>query len=237
MPDATTNLAVLVADTSFVNALNDVVIAEETAATTQLQPAVAATIPLQPTVEVAVAALREKLTALDALLSGSNYQVVSASVAIAEARQAASDLSVALAEAYALTPALDISITDAIAIVLEPNEPKAAPLVSMTDLTLGIHPNVFTSPTTDFSALGVSSADVLEVFDGPNVGNYVIQQVEGSSVFVGEAPISPTATGPWSGEVRVHRNIIAQGTAALVIDQALFFAPTVRFVTLDMAVV
>jgi hypothetical protein len=236
VPNATTNLAVLVADTSYVTSLADSVIAEERAATTRLQPAISAIIPLQVGLRVTVALPTEVTAGLEALLSGSLYLTGSMSLGVAAALSVTSATDLAVAEAYALTPTLDVSLTDAVPIVLEPNDPKAAPLLTMQDLMLGQHPNVFTSPTTDFEAAGVVYKDVLEVLDGPNAAHYIIQRAEGNAVFVGEAPIAPSSPGPWAGEIRQHRDIIAQATAALVIDQALFFAPTVRYATLEVLV-
>lgn len=236
MPDATTSLAVLVADTSFVTSLAEAVIAEERSSTARLQPAVAGRTQLQPDVSVAIADALEAFVTLDALVSGSLYLTGSMSLGVAEEMNFSAIADIVIAERYSLTPDLQVLITDAIAIVLEANDPPFAPLVTMTDLLLGIHPNVITSPTTNFAQLGVSGGDVLQVYDGPNAAHYIIQQVDGNALFVGEAFISPTATGPWSGEVRVQRDKIAQTTAALVLDQALFFAPTVRIASLDMVV-
>lgn len=237
MPNATTSLAVLVADTSFVTSLNDLVIAEERAATAQLQPLITAIIPLQASVDVAVAGTYQATVELAALLSGSEYLTGSMSLAIGGEQQISSALSLAVADAYALTSVLDVSVTDAVPVVLEPNDPKAAPLVTMTDLYLGTHPNLISSPTTDFAALGVQFSDVLEIYEGPNAGHYIIQSVDGNALFVGEAFIAPSWPGPWAGEVRKHQNVSAQLTAALVIDQSLFFAPTFRYVTLEIVIV
>ena len=236
MPNATTNLAVLVADTSFVTSLTEAVIAEQRSSAVQLVPVVAATTAFHPTIGIVIGEYRETDSALDVLLSGSSYLLGSMSLGVAEPLSVFADADVAIAELYSLTPGLEVLITDSIAIVLEPNAPKAAPFLTSTDLLLGTHPNVFTSPTVDFEGQGVRAGDVLEVYDGPNAAHYIIQSVDGNAVFVGEAPISPSDTTPRSGEVRTHRDKIAQVTAAVVLDQALFFAPTVRTALLDMVV-
>jgi hypothetical protein len=173
---------------------------------------------------------------MDALLSGSLYLTGSLSLGVAAALELSSDTDMAVAEAYSLTPALDVLLTDSLPVVLEPNGPKAAPLVTATDLLLGTHPNVITSPTVDFAAAGVAFGDVLEIYEGPNAGHYIVQSVQGNALFVGEAPIAPSWPGPWAGEVRQHRDVTAQVTAALVIDQSLLLAPTVRYCTLEVLI-
>lgn len=237
MPNATTSLAVLVADTSFVTSLADLVLAEERAATAQLQPLISAIIPLSADLSVTVAQPLEATVTLDALLSGSLYLTGSLSLGVAAEREVASDADMAVAEAYSLTPTLDVSLTDSVPVVLEPNAPKSAPLVTATDLLLGTHPNVITSPTIDFAAVGVRYSDVLEIYEGPNAGHYIVQSVQGNAVFVGEAPVAPSWPGPWAGEVRQHQDVTAQVSAALVIDQSLLFAPTIRYCTLEVLVV
>jgi hypothetical protein len=106
-------------------------------------------------------------------------------------------------------------------------------LLTLTDLYLGIHPNVITSPTTDFVAAGVSIGDVLEVTEGLNAGHYLVRSLETNALFVHEAfPVR--TSGPLTGEVRVQRDRFATVTAAVVLDQALFVGGFSVAARLDM---
>jgi len=235
VPDATTSLAVLVADTAFVTTSTELVIAEETARTASLEVTTAATTTLPLDTAALVAGAFEQTSQLDALLDGTFYVQTGMRVAISGAGAESVSLSCAVAESLSLTTDLSVATTDVVPFLIEPDRPRATPLLTLTDLYLGVHPNVISSPTTDFAAAGVSIGDVLEVTEGDNAGHYLIRAIETNVLYVHEAfPVRTAAA--LDGVVRQQRDRFATVTAAVVLDQAVFVAGTTVSAQLDLVI-
>lgn len=233
MPDATTSLAVLVAETDFITSSAELLLAEQRSCAASLSVAPAATATLPIASAVLLAGQSSQTTELDLLLDGSFYLQASARLAIAAAMDETADLSCTVAEILTVTSDVEVAVTDAATILVEPDRPRAAPLLVLTDLYLSVHPNAITSPTTDFVAAGVAVGDVLEVTEGPDAGHYLIRALAANELFVHEAfPVREA--GPLPGEVRVRRDRFATVTAAVVLDQALFVAGVTVSASLDM---
>ena len=236
MPDATTSLSVLVAETDFLTASQNLVIAEQQGRTAQLQPAIAGHYEPDAALDVAVADLKSESALLDVFLSGSTYLTPSLRVVIAELTEQTAGLDIGVAEQYSESAGLDCLLSDAVAITLEPNRPRPVPLVTASDLVLTPHPNAIRSPTTDFAAAGIAAGDVLELTTGPNRAHYLIGSVQTNVLFVSEAFEDPTDTAARSGQVRRRVSVTAQRTCAVVLDQALFLAGSQVTAQLDVAI-
>lgn len=220
MPDSTATL--------------DLVVAEETARTAMLQPAVAATYMATATASLSVAEPYSLPVGLDLLLDGSYYLMPLLRVVVAETHSLAADLNQAVAEPYELACTLDAVVSDAPAMLLEPDDPQPAG-VSVPDLMLSLHPNVLRSPTTDFSTFA-EVGGVVELLEGPNRGNYLIFGIDGNALFVTEAFRVPTAVGPYAGSVRGKTEVSATPKAAIMLDQSIFLAPFSVSALLDVVI-
>lgn len=235
MPDATTSLAVLVADTAFVTSSAELLIAEETASTSSLQILTAATTVLPLDLATVVAGTFDSTAQLDALLDGTNYVQTGMRVTVSGTDSDTVSLDLAVAEAYSLTAGMTVSTTDSVPFLIEPDRPRAAPLLTLTDLYQSAHPNVVTSPTTDFVAAGVGIGDVLELTEAPNAGHYLVRALETNALFLHEAfPVRTTAA--LAGVIRSRTDIFATVTAAVVLDQAVFVGGTAVTAQLDLVI-
>jgi hypothetical protein len=101
---------------------------------------------------------------------------------------------------------------------------------------MALHPNAVRSPSTNFQDLGIEPDDVLEIEEGPNVGNYVIRVVIDNILFVEQRLPSPDA-GPVRASVRKKRDKTCYRSAAIVISQPVFNAGVSMFSVMDMLVV
>jgi hypothetical protein len=161
---------------------------------------------------------------------------VSLSLAVAETSFATTLADFVIADTAQVTSSLECLLSDAAPIVLEPNDPRQAPLVTVADLVPTSHPNGVTSPTTDFATLGVVAGDVLEIQTGVNRGNYLVQSAQANTVFVSEALLDNSTAVAATAVIRQRVRIVASLKCGLVLDQALFLASFVRTARLDVAV-
>lgn len=234
MPDLTAGLSLAVAEETFVTASTNMVVAEETSRTAELQPAIAATITPYVDADVAVAATYGRDAAVDVFCDGSTYLTPLLRVVIADETLLTADADVTIAGTSTATATLNVSLTDVVRIVVEPNDPKPTPLLTLDDLTV-TDSNAIES-ATDLAAAGVQVGDVLELYDGANRGNYLIRGIDRNVAFVSETFFAVLSTGPFSGEVRTRQSVAAARTVALVLDRAIYLAPFRLSCRLDVAV-
>jgi hypothetical protein len=231
-----TNLSVLVADTNEQSTDLEVLVAGTNTKSVSLDMLISLVFDLSTDLEVLVAGTDQVAANMDIHLSGVEYLVASIQVMIAEHyEQAIANIDMAIADTTNLTTSLDIAITDAPHMVIEPDRPRYLNDIEVTDFQTTASPNGWYSSTKDFAALGVAKRDVVEISEGMNAGYYVVREVQGHTLIT-EQFINHQEAGPIQGAIRKERDLTAQLSAAVVLDQPMFMAGKSFYCLLDMLI-